>query len=155
MAQTTGGMSGVVGVVQVSNNNSDWSSISGSANTVTPSGFARQSAEAYTFDGDEAIIGKGKREPLELEVGIVYTELDGEAFDLVWDEFDAEGGDDLWVRYSPGGGDTGDWGWTTTTGTITACLPPTTEAAGGNVIVGAFTVRCASIDKSALAAQWT
>lgn len=154
MAQTTGAMSGVGLKVMVSNNNSDWTDISGSANSVTPSGFNRQSGETYTFDGDHAIIGNGKREPIELEVNIVYTELAGEAFALVWAEFDADDGDSLWVRYSPGGGVTGDSAYTSTTGVVLSCLPPSSEAAPGDPLMTSFTVKCASVDKSTLASAW-
>ena len=154
MAQTTAAMSGVNVKVMVSNNNSDWTDISGTASSVTPSGFARQSGESYTFDGDHAVIGAGKREPIELEVNIVYTELAGEGFALVWAEFDADDGDSLWVRYSPGGGDTGDAAYTSTTGVILTCLPPATEAAPGDPLMTSFTVKCASVDKSTLASAW-
>ena len=154
MAQSTAGMSGVNVKVMVSNNNSDWTDISGSSGGISVSGFSRQSGEVYTIDGDHAIDGAGKREPVELEVSIVYTETAGEAFTLAWTEFDTDDGDDLWVRWSPGGGDTSDWGFTSTTGVITACLPPGGESAPGDPIVGSFTVKCASVDKSVLAAAW-
>jgi hypothetical protein len=154
MAQTTGAMSGVGLKVQVSNNNSTWTDISGQASSVTPSGFARQSGEAYTYDGDHPVIGKGKREPIELEINCVYTELADEAFALAWAEFDADGGDDFWVRYSPGGGTTGDDAFTSTTGVIISCLPPPSEAAPGDPLMASMTVKCASVDKSTLASAW-
>ena len=154
MAQTTGAMSGVSLKVQVSNNNSDWTDISGTANSVTPSGFSRQSGETYTFSGDHAIIGKGKREPIEFEVNCVYTELDNEAFVLAWAEFDADDGDALWVRYSPGGGVTGNAAYTSTTGIVLSCLPPSAEAAPGDPLSASITVKCASVDKSTLSAAW-
>uniref|UniRef100_A0A6M3J694 Tail protein n=1 Tax=viral metagenome TaxID=1070528 RepID=A0A6M3J694_9ZZZZ len=154
MAQTTGAMSGVGLKIMVSNNNSDWTDISGQANSVTPSGFNRQSGETYTFDGDHAIIGKGKREPIELEVNTVYTETAGQAFVLAWAEFDADDGDSFWVRWSPAGGVTGNAAYTSTTGIITSLLPPSGEAAPGDPLMAAFTVKCASVDKSTLAGSW-
>ena len=155
MAQTTGAMSGVNIKVMVSNNNSDWTDISGQASNVVPSGFSRQSGEAYTYDGDHAIVTAGKREPIEITVNIVYTETAGEAMTLVWTEFDADDGDDFWVRWSPGGGDTSDWAFTSDTGVIIACLPPGGEAAPGEPLMTSFTVKCGQVNQSALAAAWS
>jgi hypothetical protein len=154
MAQTTGSMSGVNMKIMVSNNNSDYTDVSGTANRVAVSGFARQSGENYTFDGDHAVVGAGKREPVEIEVTAIYTELAGEAFVLTWAEFDADDGDDYWLRWSPGGGDTGDYGYTSTTGVITACSPPSGESAPGDPLTISFTIKCASVDQSTLAAAW-
>ena len=75
MPQTTGGLSAVNAQVEVSTNGSAWTDISGSSNKVEPSGGERQSGEAYTHDGDVAIITGGKREPIELTLSFVYTEM--------------------------------------------------------------------------------
>jgi len=154
MAQTTGAMSGVSLKLMVSNNNSTWTDISGSANSVNISGFSRQSGETYTFDGDHAIVGRGKREPIEIEVNCVYTEQAWDGWVLAWSEFDADDGDNFWVRWSPAGGVTGNAAYTSTTGVIISCLPPSAEAAPGDPLAASFTVKCASVDKSTLSGAW-
>jgi len=69
MAQTTDYLSGVATKVEISTDGgSAWSDISGSSNVVTPSPQSRMSGEAYTFDGDTALVGFGKREPMDVEV---------------------------------------------------------------------------------------
>jgi len=154
MAQTTGAISGVSLKIMVSNNNALWTDISGSSNSVNVSGFNRQSGETYTFDGDHAIVGRGKREPVEVEVNCVYTEQAWDGFVIAWTAFDTDDGGDLWVRWAPKGGVTGNYAYTSTTGVVISCLPPNAEAAPGDPLAATFTVKCASIDKSILAAAW-
>jgi len=154
MAQTTGAMSGVDVIVEWTNDGTNWTAITGSVSAISLSGFARQSGEAYTGDGDHAIVGRGKREPLEITVDCVYTETATETFVLAWTQFDTDDGGNFWVRYSPGGGDTGDAAYTSTTGVIINCLPPSAEAAPGDPLMCSFTLKCASIDKSTLASAW-
>ena len=143
MAQTTGAMSGVSVAVSYSNDGTNFTDISGSVNSVTPSGGGRQSGEAYSFDGDHAVVGSGKREPLEIEVNSIYTELAGEAFVVAWTEFDADDGDSFWLRWvNTSGGDT----YTSDTGILLSCLPPSAEAAPGDPLAASLTLKCAQID---------
>uniref|UniRef100_A0A6M3J4A5 Tail protein n=1 Tax=viral metagenome TaxID=1070528 RepID=A0A6M3J4A5_9ZZZZ len=145
MAQTTGAMSGVNVAVYYSNDGTNFTDISGSVSSVTPSGFNRQSGEVYSFDGDHAIIGKGKREPLEVEVNTVYSELAGEAFVVAWTEFDADDGDSFWFRWvNTSGGST----YTTDTGVLLSLLPPSGEAAPGDPLVASATLKCAQVNKT-------
>lgn len=101
MAQTTDAMSAVDATIEVSLNGSTWTDISGSANSITPGSQTRMTGTAYTFDGDLAIVTSGKREPMEVEVSILYTEADGEGFATIRPEF--EDGDRIYFRYSPKG----------------------------------------------------
>jgi len=144
MAQTTGAMSGVATVVYYSNDGSNFTDMSGTVNAVNVSGFSRQSGETYSFDGDHAIVGKGKREPLEVEVNFVYTELAAELFTLAWAEFDQDDGDSFWIRWVPqASGST----YTTDTGVLLACLPPSAEAAPGDPLAASLTLKCAQVNK--------
>lgn len=143
MAQTTGGMSGVATTVSYSNDGTNFTAISGSVNSVTVSGGARQSGETYSFDGDHAIVTDGKREPIEVEANCVYTELTGEAFAVAWAEFDADDGDSFWLRWVYSS-DT----WTTDTGVLLACLPPSSEAAPGDPLMASVTLKCAQVNKT-------
>ena len=143
MAQSTGSMSGVDIAVSVSTGGTVFTDISGSTTGISVSGFSRQSGETYTFDGDHAIVKGGKREPVEIEVSIVYTETATEAFTMAWTEFDTDDGDPFWVRWVPV---TGGSTWTSDTGVLVACLPPSGEAAPGDPVVGAFTVKCGQVN---------
>jgi hypothetical protein len=145
MAQSTGAMSGVDITVEVTTDSTNWTDISGQATRVAVSGFARQAGENYTFDGDHAVVHGGKREPIEVEVTNVYTELAGEAFAVTWAEFDADDGDPFRVRWTP---KTSGSVFTTTTGELIACSPPGGEAAPGDPLIFTFTVKCSSVDKS-------
>ena len=145
MAQTTGAMSGVAVAVSYSNDGTNFTDISGTVNSISISGFGRQSGEAYSFDGDTAVLGKGKREPAEVEANFIYSETAGEAFVVAWTEFDADDGDSFWLQWVlASGGAT----YTTDTGVILACLPPSAEAAPGDPLVGSLTLKCAQINKA-------
>jgi len=107
MAQTVVGMSGVNALLQVSADGSTWTDISGSANQVSATEQTRMSGEAYTFEGDYAVVTAGKREPVELAVRVLYTEEAAESFETVRAYFEATGGTPLYFRYSPKGLATG------------------------------------------------
>lgn len=133
MAQTTGATSMRNCVVEYSTNTS-WVDISGVANAVNPSGYERESGEAFTGASDDAVITIGKNSPLELEVMVVYTESSAEGFELLRAIKDA--GTPLRIRWAPKGiGTTGNFKWTTGTGYLTAAPPPGGELGGGAPIL--------------------
>jgi len=138
-------MSGVDVIVEWTNDGSNWTAITGSVSAISLSGFARQSGEAYTGDGDHAIVGRGKREPIEITVDCVYTETAAEAFVYNWGEFDTDNGDWVKIRWNY---QTGGSTYTSTSGVIVNCLPPSAEAAPGDPLMASATIKCASIDKS-------
>jgi len=146
MAQTTGAMSMRNATIEYSTNNSDWTDISGVANAVNPSGHARMSGEAYTATGDTAIVTVGKREPLELDVSIVYTEIAAEAYLSLEPVFTAATA--IKVRWSPSGADTGDYRYTSDTGYIVEMLPPGGEESDGGPILVGFKHRAPGYSKA-------
>ncbi len=142
MAQTTAGVSGVTAYVAVSTNNSDWTDITGVANNIAFSGYDRQSGEAYTFTGDEAIVRFGKLSPTECTVTIVFSETITEGFGVLWGYHVAAGGTTLYVTYIPSGSaTTGYQQFTSDAGKITNLLPPEAAAAPGDPLTTAFTFR--------------
>ncbi len=149
MTQTTDGITLKDCKVEISTDGSSYTDISGFANQVTLGGGARMSGEAYTFDGDTAIIGTGKREPIEVTVRCVYTEGTGDPFETVRAVYEA--GSALYVRWSPKGGDSGEAQYTTDEGVVTAFGYPAGEAASGDPVVFEFTVKTAKITKSTVA----
>lgn len=121
MAQTTSALAMTDGTIEVSTNGSSWTDISGSGSTVEPGDQTRQSGEVYTVSGDTAIITGGKREPLELEIKIVYTETAGEAFEVLRAIHEAAPGT-IYVRYGRGG--SGSFLFTSAKGVLTSFVYP-------------------------------
>lgn len=133
MAQTTGALSMKDVQLDYSTNNSDWTDISGVTNAVTPSGNNRITGEAYTADGEDAIVLIGKREPFEVDFGLVYSETTTEGYTVLDTIFAA--GTALRLRWSPGGGDTGDYRFTTGTGYLVEFNQPGGDVQDGNPIL--------------------
>lgn len=151
MAQTTGQVPQACGKVEISTNCSDYTDVSGQFQSVADTTQNRKSGEAYTFDGDTAIIAAGKREPMELTFVIVYTETDAEAYEVIREQFETACGGDLCVRYSPRGGDAGEEQLTTATGILTSFTYPPMDASAGGPIMGGFKLKTASLSTAIVA----
>jgi hypothetical protein len=145
MAQTTAQVTQSCGEVEISTNAdcSAWYDASGETQSVTGMDQTRMSGEAYTLEGDTALIGGGKREPMELEFSIVYTETDAETYERVRTLFELPGycGFPFCVRWSPRGGDAGEEQITTASGILVSFSYPPLDASSGGVIMGGFTVK--------------
>src|SRR5574341_484951 len=138
MAQTTGAVANACAKVEISNDNSNWTDISGVAQSVADTEQTRMSDQAYTFSGEGAIVKSGKKEPLELTFTIVYSETDAEAYEQVRARFEtATCSPNFYVRWSPRGGNADDERITSDAGVITAfTYPPVDASAGGPIICG-------------------
>lgn len=137
MAQTTGAASMRSAVIEYSIDSSTWTGISGVANSVEPSGHARISGEAYTAEGDEAIVTVGKEEPLELTLNIVYSETTTEGYLLL--KALKESATACKVRWAPKGSSTGNYRYTTYTGYFVDVPPPGGSVDdGGPILVSAM-----------------
>ena len=149
MTQSTGALSGVNAQIETSTDGAAWTDISGSSNKVEPGGGDRQSGESYTFDGDTALITAGKREPIEITLSFVYTEIALEA----WLKAEAAylAGTAYYVRYSPGGGDSGDFLYTSTPGIITSFAYPEVDTEEAAPIMAEMTVKVPSLTRSTIA----
>lgn len=141
MAQTVAGIAGVNALVQVSADGATWFDISGSANQIGGAEQRRMSGEAYTFEGDTAIIKGGKREPMEIVMRAVYTPTAGESFERIKAFFIAVGGSDIWMRYAPGGLVTGRL-YACEAAKVTRFQYPQADAADANPIAVEFGFRC-------------
>lgn len=148
MAQTTGAKTMRDVAVDWSTNSSDWNNIDGTASAVTPDGGDRMMGEVYTADGDTAILGAGKREPIDVEINVVYSEVTTESFMVLEPLYTA--GTPIRVRWTPAGGSTGDYRYTTATGYISSFTYPGGEVETGDPIVTSMTVRTPSIGKAAI-----
>lgn len=137
MAQTTGALSLRNCLVEYSTNSTAWVDVSGVANAVNPSGYERESGEAWTGGSDDPVITVGKNSPLELEVMVVYTESSVEGFEVL--RALKEAATPVRVRWTPKGiGTTGNFKWTTGTGYLTAAPAPGGELGAGAPILATF-----------------
>ena len=146
MAQTTTQVTQSCGKVEINVNaacpvTGSWTDISGETTSVGGTEQSRMVGDAYTLEGDTALTGAGKREPLDLTFVIIYTETDAEAYEQVRLIFESTGcGALLCVRYSPRGGDAGEEQLTTARGVLTSFTYPALDASAGGVIPGGFTL---------------
>ena len=73
MAQTQYSVAMACGYVAISEDCVTYTDISGYASIVSVPEQTRITGEAYTFEGDIAIIHGGKRQPIPVQVSIIYT----------------------------------------------------------------------------------
>jgi hypothetical protein len=81
--------------------------ISGFANTVEVSGNERASGEAYTADGDDAIVTFGKLAPIDIVYNCVYTEGANDPFERFRGYHQTADGAQVVLRWAPQGGAAG------------------------------------------------
>lgn len=153
MAQTTAAMSSKNGKVEYSLNAAAFVVISGTANSVAVSGGNRKAGEAYTADGDTALIVSGKREAVDVTFRGVYTEA--AATPNFFEDIAAvyESGAGVCLRWSPTAYDTqGQKRYTTAStagtaalGIITSWNYPSLDFSSGDPIMCELTVRCSAI----------
>lgn len=148
MTQTVGSKTMRSVAIDWSTNSSDWNTIQNTTAAVNPSGGDRMMGEAYTADGDVAIVGAGKREPIDVEVNLVYSEITTESFLKLEPLYTA--GTAIRIRWSPAGAASNDYRYTTATGYISSFSYPGGEVETGDPIVTGFTVRTPSIGVAAV-----
>jgi hypothetical protein len=149
MTQTTGGISFVNCKVEFSANGSSWTDVSGMASTIDVGGGARATGEAYTFDGLNAIVRRGKAESYEITIESIYTEATNEAYAMTKTAYEA--GSDLYVRWSPKGGTSGNKMFTSSVGIVTDPPYPKGEAGSGDPVLITTKIKCTTITESTVA----
>lgn len=149
MPQTTTALSSVNGKLEFSSTGSTWVDISGSSNSVEPGDQTRQSGEIYTLSGDTAIITAGKREPIELQVKVLFTPTSGEAWETVRPAFEAASGAG-YLRWSPQGGATGTKQFTTDAGILTSLTYPPSMADEAKPVMVGFKLKTPKVTESTL-----
>jgi len=93
--------------IEVSEDGTTWTDISGYANSVKPDGGERDTGALYTFDGDTAVVTAGKRKPQTIEMDIVYTEGANDITAMLQGWY--ENKTLVYLRYAPKGMTTGNW----------------------------------------------
>lgn len=147
MAQATG-ISAKDMYAAVSTDNSSWTDVSGFATTVEPDGGDRKAGEFYTFDTDYAGLTRGKREPIDVKLSVVYTEGSSDAWKIINDAY--EGNTALYLRWAPKGNTTGNKRFTTGAGIITSMIYPKGEAESADPILCEATFRVAVVTAAAV-----
>jgi len=141
MPQTTNSIPRSCAQVEISPDCVTWHDISGQTQSLSDTTQTIMLGVAYTLDGDTAIGGAGKREPMLLTFTIVYTENNAEAYDIARAVFEATGcGKQMCVRWSPGGGDAGDDVITSGCSILVEFEYPPVDAATAGPIITTFKV---------------
>jgi hypothetical protein len=154
MAQTSGAISGTISRIEISTDLTVWRDISGTITSVQNTEQSRNSGEAYTMDGDTAIITNGKRTPMELTFNLVYSESATESFEVSRAAFEsASTGQPIYIRWVPAGTTTGTVSLfrTPITGSparLTAVMYPSVDASAGGPVMGSFKVKTPLVEKT-------
>jgi hypothetical protein len=151
MAQTTNALSMINAYVAYSTASSTtgFTDISGYANKIEPGEMTRESGEAFTYNGDVAIIKGGKRKPLDIKFSFVYTEESTGPFKMIYDR--AAAGSSLWVRWAPKGNASPNYQYTSDEGVITAIEFPKGDPDKGEPIASGFTLKVPQVTEAAIA----
>ncbi len=124
MAQLTDAISAKDLYIALSTDGNTWTNVSGESAKISPGGGERKHGEGYTFDGDTAVLTRGKREPHEYTISIFYREGGGSARDFVNDAY--YNNTPLYVRFAVGGNSSGNEMVTSDEGIVKT--PPFSEA---------------------------
>ena len=155
MAQTTGALPSSEFTVEVSTDGVTWIDISGTASVVEESEQARKSGEAYTATGKGPVLVTGKLEAMETKISSVYTEEEGEAFEVMHAIHIGTG--QAYFRYATQGGAVGA-NMFTACGDDLSAIPipligftyPGVDASSGDPIMNSFTVKPPAFAKSTI-----
>lgn len=146
MAQTTGAITGAAAAVYLKVASGSLIDYSGQAQSVDAVTASVTTSDAYTFDGDNAIILVGKQEPVEVTINFLYTEVASELWDIAEAAFQAKS--TVQVKWEPKGS-TGKEIITDAGGYITSIVYPAVDAATAGPVVASITVRAPGISTAA------
>lgn len=142
MAQTIGAISGAAAAVYLKVAAGSFTDYSGQSQSVDAVSASRVNSEAYTFEGNNAIILLGKEEPVEVTVNFLYTEVALELWEVADAAFHA--GSLVQIKWEPKG-TTGKQCETMAGGYITSIDYPAVDASSAGPVVAAITVRAPGI----------
>ena len=158
MPQTTDAMSSANYKVEVSDDGSTWTDISGANASVQIDGGDIGVGSQHTAAGAEAIVvSNKKRDPLTITVKAIYTETADEPWKVVRDLYESAD-PALYLRFSPNGGGTGDMRYTTAVGGTAAAVPikscgyPQLDAGSEDPAMFEFSVMTPGLKSEAIAA---
>lgn len=142
MAQTTGAITGSASAVWLKVAAGSYVDHSGQSQSVDAVSASRVNSEAYTFEGDNAIILLGKEEPVEVTVSFLYTEVALELWETAQAAFAA--GSTVQVKWQPKG-TLGSEIETIASGYITSIDYPAVDASSAGPVIASITVKAPGI----------
>lgn len=145
MAQTTGAITGSAAAVWLKVGAGAYIEYSGQSQAIDAVSASRVNSEAYTFDGNQAIILLGKEEPVEITINFLYTEVAAEIWEIAQAAFLA--GSTVQVKYEPKG-TTGKQIESVAGGYITSIDYPAVDASSAGPVVATITVRAPGLTYS-------
>jgi hypothetical protein len=148
MAQSTGGMSFRAATLEMSTDTTTWTDYSGVFNKIKPKGGNRKSGSVHTATGDKPVLTVGKKEPVSLDVDVLYTEVSTELFTLVdgW----KDNATPVYMRWTAKGTATGNYRYTTDAGYITDVPPPAGDVDKADPLVVTFTLDTPGYTRAAI-----
>jgi hypothetical protein len=150
MPQTTNALSWANCAISLSADGTNWTDVSGFANSVAVDGGERATAEFFTVEGDTPIVTAGKRGFLDITVKAVYTEAGSDAYAMGQAAY--EGNSPLYLKWIPKGSGVGAFVFTTSIGRVTKPIYPQGAADSADAIQFELGLSCGAITKSALGA---
>lgn len=153
MAATTNSVSVAVATVWISTDLTTWINVSGQTQSVTSTEQERNTGDEHVLDGDVPISQGGKRNAMDVDFNIIYSEAAGEAYELIRAAFEnANTLGAIYVRYIPKGGTAGTSAMYRTPITAPATLKtfryPTADAKGAGPIMGMFRIHTPELQKT-------
>lgn len=149
MAQITGALSGRIAKIEYSTNYSTYTDWSGGSNSITVAGGDRKSGEAWTFDGDKAIITVGKLNPAEVTIRSMYVDSSVGYFAIISGM--KNNATPMNVRFCYDTDTTGSWRYTSDTGYVIDCKPPEAVADPGDPLMFEWTVKAPGLNEAVVA----
>jgi hypothetical protein len=120
-----------------------WTDVSDHMTVVSPPTQTRMTGEAYVFGEDVAVIGVGKRQPVDVTVRGVWTGTSTEPFYNVYTEFTSPCGDLVAIRWGPDGCTTAKQVFytNTTKSEVVSLTFPGGDAGSAEIIMYEFVLR--------------
>jgi hypothetical protein len=143
MAQTTTNMTWENTKLEFSTDNSSWTDISGSTNSVEDSGGEIDISKLFTHGTATPIVGFGKKTEHKIAVNVIYTETAGESWAILSAAYEANS--DAYFRWSPAGGTSGKKRYTTSKGRITKLPYPSGKSESSDPVQISAELTCASV----------
>ena len=126
-----------------------WVNISGQTNSLEVGGGDREIGTFFDAANDTPTLGAGKRNALELQTHVKYTETDSEAQGVLASAY--ENATEILYRYSPKGGASGDRLYTSDAGYVQSHPYPGQEVESGDPLRLEFTIMVGKLTKSVVA----
>ena len=127
-----------------------WTDISDNVSVVTPSPWTRDSGHQHVFGEDQAVLGSGRLNPVEVPIRGVFANGTADPFYTIWNEFTTACGDMVALRWSPGGCTTANDSFSTSTtkSEVIMITPPAGDASSPDPIMWDAIVRSPGLTRA-------